>query len=61
MVPDAPWALVVVDMQNDFLHGAGYYARRSGVQDTDGWRSPSIGPVIHNIRTVVERARMAVC
>lgn len=59
VVPDSLWALIVVDMQNDFLHGAGYYARRSGGagQETHGLRSPSIGPVIQNVRTVVEQAR----
>lgn len=31
------WALLVVDMQNDFLDDAGYYARRARLQQRPDW------------------------
>lgn len=35
--PPGDWALLVVDMQNDFLDRAGYYARRARLQRRPEW------------------------
>jgi nicotinamidase-related amidase len=34
----AEWALLVIDMQNDFLDRGGYYARRAALEAEGGWR-----------------------
>ena len=58
--PRGRWALVVVDMQNDFLHSNGYYARRAGSRDGgDGLRDATVAPVISNVRLAVAAAREA--
>ena len=51
------WALVVVDMQNDFLHAGGYYAQRAGVRQTMGWRSDTVTAVIGNVQRLVTHAK----
>lgn len=37
----ARWALLVVDMQNDFLDRGGYYARRAVLEERADWKSLS--------------------
>lgn len=40
--PNLPdWALVVVDLQNDFLHEDGYYSRRSRLSERADWEQLS--------------------
>lgn len=60
MTLDSTWALVVIDMQNDFLHRDGYYAQREGeVAPTNaaGMRSSTLPGVVENVCRLVRLAR----
>ena len=51
-------ALVVVDVQNDFVHPEGFYGRRSGKLWSDG---PSFPIMLDRLPHLVEAARKADC
>ena len=58
--PGERWALVVIDMQNDFLHGDGYYARRSSdatQRTVHGLRDPAIASMVGGVAAAVTTAR----
>ena len=58
--PHTNWALAVVDMQNDFLHGDGYYARREHEHAPGagaGMRSATLPTVVSKVCQAVGTAR----
>ena len=57
---NANWALAVIDMQNDFLHGDGYYARREhehAPAEGAGMRSAMLPAVVDKVCQAVSNAR----
>ena len=51
---------MVIDMQNDFLHGDGYYARRAGKATegiVHGLRDPAIVAMVGRVKSAVTTAR----
>ena len=58
--PSVNWALAVIDMQNDFLHGDGYYARREGEHapaSGAGMRSEALPVVVDRVCQAIRIAR----